>query len=94
MPVTMGGMASGMDTDSIISKLVEVESQPIKKLQRAKLVNNQKKDALNKLSSSLKDLDGKSRDLYGFRASYDEKKAISSDGGESYAEDRRLVKNL
>jgi flagellar hook-associated protein 2 len=79
MPVTMGGMASGMDTDSIISKLVEVESQPIKKLQRAKLVNNQKKDALNKLSSSLKDLDGKSRDLYGFRASYDEKKSISSD---------------
>ena len=79
MPVTMGGMASGMDTDSIISKLVEVESQPIKQLQRSKLVNNQKKEALGKLSSTLKDLDSKTRDLYGFRASYDEKKAISSD---------------
>ena len=79
MPVTMGGMASGMDTDSIISKLVEVEAQPIKQLQRAKLVNNQKKEALNKLSSTLKDLDSKTRDLYGFRASYDEKKVISSD---------------
>ncbi|HPS87436.1 MAG TPA: flagellar filament capping protein FliD [Spirochaetota bacterium] len=79
MPVTMGGMASGMDTDSIISKLVEVEAQPIKKLQRNKLVNNQKKEALNKLSSTLKDLDSKTRDLYGFRASYDEKKVVSSD---------------
>ena len=67
MPVTMGGMASGMDTDSIISKLVEVEAQPIKQLQRNKLVNNQKKEALTKLSSTLKDLDGKTRDLYGFR---------------------------
>jgi len=79
MPVTMGGMASGMDTDSIISKLVDVESQPIKQLQRSKLVNNQKKEALSKLSSTLKDLDAKTRDLYGFRASYDEKKAVSSD---------------
>lgn len=79
MPVTMGGMASGMDTDSIISKLVEVEAQPIKQLQRSKLVNNRKKEALNKLSTTLKDLDSKTRDLYGFRASYDEKKAVSSD---------------
>ncbi len=79
MPVTMGGMASGMDTDSIITKLIEVESQPIKQFQRSKLVNNQKKEALGKLSSTLKDLDGKTRDLYGFRASYDEKKSVSSD---------------
>lgn len=79
MPFTMGGMASGVDTDSMINKLVEVESQPIKQLQRGKLLNNQKKEALKKLSSQLKDLDGKARDLYGFRASYDEKKAVSSD---------------
>jgi len=79
MPVTMGGMASGMDTDSIINKLVEVESQPIKQLQRGKYLNNQKKEALRKLSSQLKDLEGKARDLYGFRAAYDEKKAVSSD---------------
>ncbi len=79
MPVTMGGMASGVDTDSIINKLVEVESQPIKQLQRGKYLNNQKKEALKKLSSQLKDLEEKARDLYGFRASYDEKKAVSSD---------------
>lgn len=79
MPVTMGGMASGVDTDSIINKLVEVESQPIKQLQKGKYLNNQKKEALRKLSSQLKELEGKARDLYGFRASYDEKKAVSSD---------------
>lgn len=79
MPVTMGGLASGVDTDSIINKLVEVESQPIKQLQRGKYLNNQKKEALRKLSSQLKDLDSKAKDLYGFRAAYDEKKAVSSD---------------
>lgn len=75
----MGGMASGIDTDSMINKLVEVESQPIKQLQRGKIVNSQKKEALGKLSTQLKDLDAKARDLYGFRASYDEKKAVASD---------------
>ncbi len=79
MPFTMGGMASGIDTDSMINKLVEVESQPIKQMQRSKVLNNQRKDALRKLSSQLKELDGKARDLYGFRASYDEKKSVSSD---------------
>lgn len=79
MPFTMGGMASGMDTDSMINKLVEVESQPIKQLQRSKLVNNQKKEALRKLSSQLKDLDRKAKELYGFRAAYEEKKALSSE---------------
>ena len=79
MPFTMGGVASGVDTDSIINKLIEVESQPIKQLQRDKVLNNQKKEALRKLSSQLKELDAKARELYGFRAAYDEKKAISSD---------------
>lgn len=79
MPFTMGGMASGVDTDTMINKLVEVESQPIKQIQRGKLLNNQKKEALKKLSSQLKELDSKAKDLYGFRAAYDEKQSVSSD---------------
>ena len=79
MPVTMGGAASGIDTDSIINKLVEAESRPIKQFQRDKYLNSQKKEALNRLSASLKDLDAKARDLYGFRASFNEKNTISSD---------------
>jgi len=79
MPFTMGGVASGVDTDSIINKLVEIESQPIKQMQREKVLNNQRKEALRKLSSQLKDLDAKARELYGFRAAYDDKKVVSSD---------------
>lgn len=79
MPVTMGGMASGIDTDAIINKLVEVESQPIRQLEKSKILNNQKKEVLSHLSTRLKDLDSKAKDLYGFRASYDEKKSSSSD---------------
>ncbi len=79
MPVTMGGMASGIDTDSIINKLVEFESQPIRQLEKSKSLNSHKKEVLTLLSSQLKDLDSKAKDLYGFRASYEEKKSISSD---------------
>jgi flagellar hook-associated protein 2 len=79
MPVTMGGVASGMDTDSIIEKLVNVEAQPIKQMQRDIALNRNKKSALQTLSSTLKDLDKATRDLYGFRSAYDEKKVTSSD---------------
>ena len=78
MPITMGGMASGVDTDSIISKLVEVESQPIRKIESEKNVFRQKKGALQNLETHLKDIEKSVKDLYGFRASYDDKKAISS----------------
>ncbi|MDA3900272.1 MAG: flagellar filament capping protein FliD [Spirochaetes bacterium] len=78
MPITMGGMASGIDTDSIITKLVEVEAQPIKKIEGEKNVFRQKKGALQNLETHLKDIEKAVKDLYGFRASYDDKKAISS----------------
>ncbi|MCL1833685.1 MAG: flagellar filament capping protein FliD [Leptospirales bacterium] len=79
MPVTMGGAASGIDTDSIISKLVEAESKPIKQFERDKYLNSQKKEGLTRLSTSLKDLDSKAKELYGFRAAFSEKNTVSSD---------------
>lgn len=79
MPVTMGGLASGMDTDAIIKKLVQVEAQPIKQIERSKRVYGVKKNALNQLSTKLKKLEAKTKKLYGFRATYDAKKSISSD---------------
>ena len=81
MPVTMGGVASGMDTDAIIEKLVNVEAQPIKQLQRDIAENRNRKNALQVLSNQLKELQKVTKDLYGFRASYDDKKATSSDPG-------------
>ena len=79
MPVTLGGVASGMDTDSIIAKLLEVESLPIKQYEQEKKLSSYKKEALKSLQGKLKDLDSKARDLYGFRASFDDKLAVSSD---------------
>ena len=79
MPVTMGGMASGMDTDSIIQKLVDVESRPLVQMEQAKYLSNQKKDALGKLRTYLTELETASKNLYGLQSSYDDKKAFSSD---------------
>lgn len=78
MPVSMGGIASGMDTTSIIDKLVEVELQPVKKMQMEIESSRNRKVALEVLSVSLKDLDKAARDLYGFRASYEDKNVSSS----------------
>lgn len=78
MPVTMGGMASGINTDEIIDKLINVESQPIKKIQVEKQEYQEKKQALGVMGDQLKELQKAAKELYGFRASYDDKKAISS----------------
>ena len=78
MPVTMDGMASGMNTNAIIDKLMEVEARPIQKLQEEKKKGELRKDALKVLSKHLTDLDGKANDLFGFRASYNEKSVASS----------------
>jgi flagellar hook-associated protein 2 len=78
MPITMGGMASGLNTDEIITKLVEVEAQPIRQMQTEIGEYSQKKSALEKLSGKLKSLERATKDLYGFRSTYDEKSVESS----------------
>jgi flagellar hook-associated protein 2 len=79
MPVTMGGMASGVDTDAIISKLVDVERRPILQLELDKKRYRTRKEALKGLREHLEEIDKHAKNLYGFRASFDEKKSISSD---------------
>ena len=79
MPITIGGVASGMDTNSLIDKLVEAELQPIETMQLDIETNRRRIAALEALSATLKELDGASRELYGFRASYDDKNVSSSD---------------
>lgn len=76
--MTMGGVSSGIDTEGMIDKLVQVESQPIKKIEQEKIQYSYKKKALEQLASKLKSMQSAAKDLYGFRASYDDKKAISS----------------
>ncbi len=81
MPVTMGGVASGIQTDAIIEKLLKVESRPIKKLEEDIRNKRRRKKALDQLKGHLSKLDRAAKDLYGFRASYEEKKALSSNTG-------------
>lgn len=78
MPITMGGVASGIDTEDIIKKLVDVESQTIAKTQREKAQSQQKKKLLSDYGTILGDLQKKAKELYGFRASYNDKKGTSS----------------
>ena len=78
MPITMSGMSSGIDTDAIIDKLVKVEGKPIRQLEIRKKGHNNRKTALQGLSKILAKISSLSKELYGFRASYDDKKAISS----------------
>ena len=79
MPVTMSGMASGMDTDAIIQKLVNVESKPIQQLEIRKKRLNNRKEGLRALSRHLGDVSNTAKDLFGIRASFTEKNAVSSD---------------
>ncbi len=79
MPVTMDGLASGIKTNDIIKKLLEVEAKPIKQLQKDKKKNELRRDALKVLGQHLKDLNKQAKELFGFRASYDDKIARSSD---------------
>ena len=78
MPFSLGGMSSGIDTEGIIKQLMEVEGQPITKAQREKGEYQQRKKALQQYGGVLAELQKSAKELYGFRASYDDKKALSS----------------
>ncbi len=79
MPVTMSGFASGIDSEKIIKDLVRVERKPIVIMEQRKKRNKRRIKALNNLNGHLKALNTAAKDLYGFSASYDDKKANSSD---------------
>ena len=53
MPVTIGGMSSGIDTEGIIKKLLEVEARPIRQWEEDKLKYNKRKKALFSLRTHI-----------------------------------------
>lgn len=77
-PVRTMDLGSGIDTDKIIHQLLEVEARPIKKFEREIEEAREKKKALEALQSRLEDLNEKASELYGFRASFSERAAVSS----------------
>lgn len=72
-------MASGVDTEGIIKKLVEVEARPIRQWETDNKQSSMKKQALGALKDRLAKLNNATKDLYGFRASFFDKKVTSSD---------------
>lgn len=93
MPVTLGGVASGMDTDQIIQKLVEVEARPILQWQEEKDRYSLRKEALRQLQTKLNTLNTATKDLYGFRSPFKEKGVIVSDPEVLQAQASRFAEN-
>lgn len=93
MPVTLGGVASGMDTDQIIQKLVEVEARPIIQWQEEKDRYTLRKEALRQLQTKLNTLNNATKDLYGFRSPFKEKGVQISDPGVLQAQASRYAVN-
>ena len=51
--ITFSGLGSGLDTDGIISQLIDIERRPISLIQRQQVTLEQQKGALNSINSSM-----------------------------------------
>ncbi|MCS6912319.1 MAG: flagellar filament capping protein FliD [Myxococcales bacterium] len=58
-PITFGGLASGLDTNAIVDKLVQVERQPILRLQRQREAENARKALIGELVTKVSTLASK-----------------------------------
>lgn len=61
--ISFSGLSSGIDTDSIISKLISLQKRPINKLKAQQIVLDKKTEALNGIKSKLSDLLSKIKSL-------------------------------
>ncbi|WP_445002757.1 flagellar filament capping protein FliD [Exiguobacterium alkaliphilum] len=77
-PIRFGGLASGIDTDTIIKQLMQVERVPVDKLEQKKQVTEWKRDAYREINRSLMSLRNSAVDLM-FSRNYYAKTASSSD---------------
>ncbi|MFN4214062.1 flagellar filament capping protein FliD [Exiguobacterium sp.] len=77
-PIRFGGLASGIDTDTIIKQLMQVERVPVDKLEQKKQVTEWKRDAYREINRSLMSLRNSAVDLM-FSRNFYAKTASSSD---------------
>jgi flagellar hook-associated protein 2 len=54
--ITFGGLATGMDTNTLIDSLMEIERQPVTRLETKKTTQNQRVDAFKVFDTSMKTL--------------------------------------
>ncbi|WP_214842356.1 flagellar filament capping protein FliD [Exiguobacterium sp. s150] len=77
-PIRFGGLASGIDTDTIVKQLMQVERVPVDKLEQKKQVTEWKRDAYREINRSLMSLRNSAVDLM-FSRNFYAKTASSSD---------------
>ncbi|MDD5067123.1 MAG: flagellar cap protein FliD N-terminal domain-containing protein, partial [bacterium] len=77
MPVTYSGMNSDINTEDIISKLVEVEKRPIYRLQNEKKDLQYQKEIWKDFNKELTKLNNQVKELYGFNRVFNNKKVVS-----------------
>jgi len=61
--ISFSGLGSGLDTDGIISQLINIERRPITLIQRRQATLEQQKGVLNSINSSLISLQGAAENL-------------------------------
>ncbi|WP_214826766.1 flagellar filament capping protein FliD [Exiguobacterium sp. s26] len=77
-PIRFGGLASGIDTDSIIKQLMQAERMPVDKLEQQKQTTEWKRDAYREINRSLMTLRNSAVDLM-FSRNFYAKTSSSSD---------------
>src|SRR5699024_8712857 len=73
----VGGIASGMDVEAMVNKLMEAERIPLQKLQQQQTTLEWKRDAFRDFNSSLLELDNIVRDMK-YTSFYHSKSSTSS----------------
>lgn len=73
----MGGLASGMEIDDMVDKLMETERMPLNRLEQEQTELTWKRDAFRDINSSLLELDDMMLDMK-LSSTYEPKKATSS----------------
>lgn len=98
----IGGLASGLDSGSIIQKLVQIETIPINQLQSKKSTQQSKLTGINKLKSLITDLQTKAKALsstseflvFGVDASQQGVASFSATGAAAAASHTLVVEQL
>jgi flagellar hook-associated protein 2 len=84
-PITIGGLASGLDTNSIISALVGVESRKVGQMRTARTGFQKKVDALSELDKRLRSLETSLKKLADPGEFVAHKATLSAGGGDFVA---------
>lgn len=77
MPITAGNLNGGIDTEGVIKKLVDVERQPVLRLENEKKYLEAEKSVWGDFKKELISLDKILKDLYSFNRVFKKKKIIS-----------------